>query len=134
MSAVILTSVPASVARKIGEGAFFYVWLCITFIFFLSPSLLFFLLTQEIYEFFQGYYKRSPEYIPTVHRKRVGCFKMPVVHSAVLIDLKMEGTNNLLYWPQPDGFTGPVDDVVQFAFSAKKEGQLEHAMDNFLAD
>ena len=72
--------------------------------------------------FTQDYYKRSSEYVPTLHRERVGCFKMPVVHSTELIDLKWENTNNLLYWPQPDGFTGPVDDVVQFAFSAKKEG------------
>ena len=45
----------------------------------------------------------------------------------------MESTNNLLYCPQPDGFTGSVNDVVQFSFSAKNEGQLEHAMDNFIA-
>ena len=47
-----------------------------------------------------------------------------MVQSTVLIDLKLENANRLQYWPKPDGFTGPVDDIVQFAFSAKKEGQI----------
>ena len=73
----------------------------------------------------QGYYKRTPEYLPTLHRKRVGCFKVPVVHSTVLIDLGTEESKRLQYWPPPEGFNGPVDDIVQFAFSAKKEGESE---------
>ena len=68
------------------------------------------------------YYKRAPDYFPTLHRKRVGCFKVPVVHSTMLIDLQVDNSKRLQYWPQPDGFTGPVDDTVQFAYSAKKEG------------
>ena len=73
----------------------------------------------------RGYYKRMPEYLPTLRRKRVGCLNVPVVHSTVLIDLNWENSQNLQYWPPPEGFTGPVDDIVQFSFSAKKEGQNE---------
>lgn len=40
----------------------------------------------------------------------------------VLVDLRTEGSKRLSVWPVPEGFTGPVDDVVQFAYSAKKEG------------
>ena len=70
----------------------------------------------------QGYYKRTPEYIPTVRRERVGCFKVPVVHSAFLVDLRREESKRLVFWPKPVGFNGPVDDVVQFAYVANKEG------------
>ena len=46
-----------------------------------------------------------------------------MVHSTVLIDLGTEESRRLQYWPPPEGFNGPVDDIVQFAFSAKKEGK-----------
>jgi len=73
----------------------------------------------------QGYYKRTPDYLPTYTRERVGCFQVPVVHSTFLIDLRdqrSDASHRLAYWPAPEGFTGPVDDVVQFAYSARKEG------------
>ena len=75
----------------------------------------------------QGYYKRTPDYLPIYNRERVGCFQVPVVHSSMLIDLRSQrsdASHRLTYWPAPKGFKGPVDDVVQFAFSAKKEGEL----------
>lgn len=75
----------------------------------------------------QGYYKRTPDYLPIYNRERVGCFQVPVVHSTMLIDLRSQrsdASRQLTYWPAPEGFKGPVDDVVQFAFSAKKEGAL----------
>lgn len=78
----------------------------------------------------QGYYKRTPDYLPIYNRERVGCFQVPVVHSTVLIDLRSQrsdASRQLAYWPAPEGFKGPVDDVVQFAFSAKKEGALWRA-------
>ena len=74
----------------------------------------------------QGYYKRTPDYLPIYNRERVGCFQVPVVHSTMLIDLRSQrsdASHRLTYWPAPEGFKGPVDDVVQFAFSAKKEGE-----------
>ena len=75
----------------------------------------------------QGYYKRTQDYLPIYNRERVGCFQVPVVHSTMLIDLRSQrsdASRQLTYWPAPEGFKGPVDDVVQFAFSAKKEGEL----------
>ncbi len=65
---------------------------------------------------------RTPDYIPTVTRQRAGCFQVPVVFASFLVDLRMPESKRLVVWPAPQGFTGPVDDVVQFAYSARKEG------------
>lgn len=69
-----------------------------------------------------GYYLRTPDYVPTLMRERVGCLEVPVVHSVYLVDLRREASSRLAYWPAPSGFEGPVDEVVMFAFSAKREG------------
>ena len=61
----------------------------------------------------------------------MGCFQVPVIHSTLLVDLRSEASRNLVYWPAPEGFTGPVDDVVHFAYSAKKEGQLRRRREQF---
>ena len=71
----------------------------------------------------QGYYKRHEDYFPTLERKRIGCFKAPVILSTYLLQLS-SSSEGLLYFPPPEGFSGPIDDVVQFAFSAKIEGQF----------
>ena len=61
-------------------------------------------------------------------REKEGCFQVPVVHSTVLVDLRKgvgpgEGlVDQLAYWPPAEGFTGPVDDILHFAFSAKTLG------------
>ena len=46
-----------------------------------------------------------------------------MVHTAVLIDLRTPQSGGLAYWPQAKEFKGPVDDVVYFAYSAKKGGK-----------
>ena len=67
---------------------------------------------------------RTPEYIPIVKRQKgwVGCHQVPVVHSCFLVELGGGASRRLRYWPKPKGFAGPVDDVVHFAYSAKREG------------
>ena len=67
----------------------------------------------------QGYYRRTPEYIPTLDRTRVGCFRVPVVHSTMLIDLQTVASTQLSFWPSPAGYDGPLDDVIMFAYSAR---------------
>ncbi|XP_065312553.1 procollagen galactosyltransferase 1-like [Gordionus sp. m RMFG-2023] len=36
----------------------------------------------------EGYYKRHDDYMPIVKREKKGCFKVPMIHSTYLIDLK----------------------------------------------
>ena len=70
----------------------------------------------------QGYYKRTEDYMPIVTRTNVGHFKVPVVHSAFLIDMETPQSRGVAFWPLTEGFNGPPDDVVHFAYSAKTEG------------
>ena len=74
----------------------------------------------------QGYYKRTPDYLPIVSREVVGCFKVAVVHSAYLVDLRLQASSGLVFWPPAKGFNGPVDDVVQFSYSIKQQGWFTH--------
>ncbi len=70
----------------------------------------------------QGYYKRTPDYIPILQGTLMGCTPVPVVHSALLIDLRWSGSELLQHWPALDGFTGPLDEVTLLAHSAKVAG------------
>ncbi|NWI11767.1 GT251 galactosyltransferase, partial [Crypturellus soui] len=47
----------------------------------------------------QGYYKRTPAYIPIRKRDRRGCFAVPMVHSTFLIDLRKEASRDLAFYP-----------------------------------
>ncbi|KAI5640341.1 glycosyltransferase family 25 (LPS biosynthesis protein) domain-containing protein [Phthorimaea operculella] len=64
------------------------------------------------------YYKKSEEYKEIVEREKVGCFNVPMVHSAVLINMNHPKSDGFSY----DGFKfpeqrGPMDDIVIFALS-----------------
>lgn len=74
------------------------------------------------YVSFQGNYEHDDLYMPIVQRDRVGCFSAPVVFGAVLIDLSSPYSESLVYHPPHPKFIGPVNDVRQFAFSARSEG------------
>jgi len=39
-----------------------------------------------------GYYKRIPEYFKVVERKFTGVYKVPMVHTAVLLDMRDKRT------------------------------------------
>lgn len=87
------------------------------------------LLSDGLYSNFWGgmtdtfYYRRTDEYIDILNMKKTGCFSVPMVHSSVLIDLNMVGSDMLTYDPDkiPD-YNGPVDDIISFAVSAAKAG------------
>ncbi|KAF6202044.1 hypothetical protein GE061_004441 [Apolygus lucorum] len=69
------------------------------------------------------YYMRTEDYGPILNRKKKGCFSVPMVHSSVLIDLRIKATDNLTYDPQTlRGYSGPVDDIITFARSANMSG------------
>lgn len=73
--------------------------------------------------FLQGYYKRTPAYIPIRKRDRRGCFAVPMVHSTFLIDLRKAASRNLAFYPPHPDYTWSFDDIIVFAFSCKQAGE-----------
>lgn len=71
----------------------------------------------------QGYYKRTPAYIPIRKRDRQGCFAVPMVHSTFLIDLRKSASRNLAFYPPHPDYTWSFDDIIVFAFSCKQAGE-----------
>lgn len=69
------------------------------------------------------YYLRTEEYSPILMRKIKGCHSVPMVHSAVLVDLRIMATESLTYDPERlHGYDGPLDDIITFARSANMSG------------
>lgn len=71
----------------------------------------------------QGYYKRTPAYIPIRKRDRQGCFAVPMVHSTFLIDLRKAASRDLAFYPPHTDYTWSFDDIIVFAFSCKQAGE-----------
>ncbi|XP_070837111.1 procollagen galactosyltransferase 1 [Chaetodon trifascialis] len=67
----------------------------------------------------QGYYKRTPAYIPIRKQVRRGCFAVPMVHSTFLIDLRKEASRQLAFHPPHPEYSWAFDDIIVFAFSAR---------------
>ncbi|KAI1886511.1 hypothetical protein AGOR_G00196500 [Albula goreensis] len=67
----------------------------------------------------QGYYKRTPAYLPIRKRDREGCFAVPMVHSSFLIDLRKEASRQLAFFPPHPDYSWAFDDIIIFAFSAR---------------
>ncbi|CAG5928907.1 unnamed protein product [Menidia menidia] len=67
----------------------------------------------------QGYYKRTPAYMPIRRRERLGCFAVPMVHSTFLVDLRKEASQELAFYPPHPEYSWALDDVIVFAFSAR---------------
>lgn len=74
----------------------------------------------------QGYYKRTPAYIPIRKQVRKGCFAVPMVHSTLLIDLRKEASRQLAFHPPRPEYSWAFDDIIVFAFSAQMAGILTH--------
>ncbi|XP_030016740.1 procollagen galactosyltransferase 2-like [Sphaeramia orbicularis] len=68
----------------------------------------------------QGYYRRTPEYIPIRDWKRQGCFPVPMVHSTFLLDLRRSASRALTFHPPHPDYAYHLDDIMVFAFSAKQ--------------
>lgn len=71
----------------------------------------------------QGYYKRTPAYIPMRKQVRKGCFAVPMVHSTFLIDLRKEASRELAFHPPHPEYNWAFDDIIVFAFSARMAGK-----------
>ncbi|EHB05373.1 Glycosyltransferase 25 family member 1, partial [Heterocephalus glaber] len=70
----------------------------------------------------QGYYRRTPAYIPIRKRERQGCFAVPMVHSTFLLDLRKAASRSLAFYPPHPDYTWAFDDIIVFAFSCKQAG------------
>ncbi|XP_016304272.1 procollagen galactosyltransferase 1-like [Sinocyclocheilus anshuiensis] len=67
----------------------------------------------------QGYYKRTPAYMPIRRQERKGCFSVPMVHSTFLLDLRKEASRELAFFPPHPDYSWAFDDIIIFAFSAR---------------
>ncbi|KAA0721734.1 Procollagen galactosyltransferase 1 [Triplophysa tibetana] len=67
----------------------------------------------------QGYYKRTPAYMPIRRQEKKGCFAVPMVHSTYLIDLRKEASRQLAFYPPHPDYSWAFDDIIIFAFSAR---------------
>uniref|UniRef100_A0A672H7F2 Procollagen galactosyltransferase 2-like n=1 Tax=Salarias fasciatus TaxID=181472 RepID=A0A672H7F2_SALFA len=68
----------------------------------------------------QGYYRRTPDYIPIRKWKRRGCFAVPMVHSTYLLDLRRMASQALAFHPPHPQYPYHLDDIMVFAFSAEQ--------------
>ena len=65
------------------------------------------------------YYQRTEEYKKILNRKKVGCYSVPMVHTAVLVDLRQEESDLLTFLPENiEDYPGPRDDIIVLALSA----------------
>lgn len=71
----------------------------------------------------QGYYKRTPAYMPIRKQERRGCFPVPMVHSTYLVDLQKEASRQLAFYPPHPEYSWALDDVIVFAYSARMAGE-----------
>ena len=70
------------------------------------------------------YYLRTNDYKPILKGERSGCFHVPMIHSAVLINLKRLESDKLSFVTSNImGYKGPTDDIIAFALSANKSGE-----------
>uniref|UniRef100_A0A8C6T084 procollagen galactosyltransferase n=1 Tax=Neogobius melanostomus TaxID=47308 RepID=A0A8C6T084_9GOBI len=72
----------------------------------------------------QGYYKRTPAYMPIRKREHRGCFAVPMVHSTYLLDLQKEASQQLAFYPPHPEYSWAMDDVIVFAYSARMAGDV----------
>ncbi|XP_020812456.1 glycosyltransferase 25 family member [Drosophila serrata] len=97
------------------------------------------LLSESLYSNFwcgmteEYYYKRTDEYKEIYHGKKVGSFPVPMVHTAVMVDMNYRGSRNLTFdrhrllemqrsRGQEPLYDGPADDIIVFAISANSSG------------
>lgn len=70
------------------------------------------------------YYLRTDDYKPILKRERKGCFQVPMIHSAVLINLRRVESDKLTFNASKiDDYNGPTDDIITFALSANSSGE-----------
>ncbi|XP_061163842.1 procollagen galactosyltransferase 1-like isoform X2 [Saccostrea echinata] len=76
-----------------------------------------------------GYYKRAPGYFDVLERKKLGVFQVPMVHSAVLIDMHLLVSDKFTY-NKPPGYEGPHNDIIIFGLNVRDAGMVMHIMNS----
>lgn len=72
----------------------------------------------------EHYYMRTDRYEPILYREDPACYDVPMIHSAVLIDLRRYDSDHLTYKAEKlISYDGPVDDIITFAVGANKSGK-----------
>jgi len=65
------------------------------------------------------YYERTEEYRKILDHKMIGCFKVPMVHTCVLMNLRHSESDLLTFLPENiPSYPGPRDDIIVMALSA----------------
>lgn len=73
------------------------------------------------------YYRRTDDYKPIRLQQKLGCYEVPMVHTAVLISMRTLGSDQLTYDPNYiKNYSGPQDDIIAFAVNAKQNGITLH--------
>ncbi|KAL8174691.1 UNVERIFIED_CONTAM: hypothetical protein K2H54_051441, partial [Gekko kuhli] len=80
------------------------------------------LLLWEFYHCAKVVEQRTADYFPTKNRQRVGCFPVPMVYAAFLIDLRKGESAKLAFYPPHPSYTWPFDDIIVFAYSCQAAG------------
>lgn len=72
-----------------------------------------------------GYYQRSDNYVAILARDVIGTFRVPIIHSSVLLDLRDSRVRRLRYWPSPpnyDQLYPAAEDTLILLLSAAQQG------------
>ncbi|XP_016963573.1 glycosyltransferase 25 family member [Drosophila biarmipes] len=83
------------------------------------------------------YYRRTDEYKEIYHARKLGSFPVPMVHTAVLVNMNHKAVRNLTFdrnklvelqrsRQQVPLYDGPADDIIVFAISANSSGLPLH--------
>ncbi|XP_017007007.2 glycosyltransferase 25 family member [Drosophila takahashii] len=97
------------------------------------------LISESLYSNFwcgmteEYYYRRTDEYKEIYHARKQGSFPVPMVHTAVLVNMKHKAARNLTFDRsklvemqrsrlQEPLYDGPADDIIVFAISANSSG------------
>nr|XP_032828842.1 inactive glycosyltransferase 25 family member 3-like [Petromyzon marinus] len=71
----------------------------------------------------KGYYRRTAEYLQQLReRRRRGCHRVPMLHSALLLHVGESDAGALAFHPPPPDYSWPYDDVIVFAHSCMRAG------------
>lgn len=71
------------------------------------------------------YYIRTDEYKPILNGEKKGCFPVPMIHSATLVNLRNKKSDNLTFIAKKvNQYHGPTDDIITFAVAANKSGMF----------
>jgi collagen beta-1,O-galactosyltransferase len=71
------------------------------------------------------YYRRTDEYKPIRDREKKGCYRVILVHSCFLVDLRQSEAQRLTFKPENiNGYNGPHDDIITFAISGYWTGKF----------